>query len=85
MAPQVPAWLLATPARAKAQPGYRAAAQAAQTASVLPVEDNGCHANVTAVGSAESTVPRGRHVGHGAPAPAATAAAKLSRSCSSWC
>ena len=30
-------------------------------------------------------VLRDRHVGHGAPSPAATAAAKLSRSCSSWC
>ena len=30
-------------------------------------------------------VLRDRHMGHGAPAPAAIAAAKLSRSCSSWC
>jgi len=30
-------------------------------------------------------VLRDRHVGHGAPAPAATAAAKRCRSCSSWC
>ena len=30
-------------------------------------------------------VLRDRHMGHSAPAPAATAAAKLSRSCSSWC